>query len=481
MGRETPTNGPFTVLPQDCWVDIVQYHSFEDLLSLSTTCKDLRASTEHFLYRQISWRFGETLPLRRLLRLLRTILDRPDMASSTQLLSLLSSKSKWITPLKDIDWREEAPSFQDVTEKAIGVIKRAGFTDAEEWINALKKGNFFAFAAILISQLANIKTLHLDFSFVWLDGFPGRMMKHVVFSQNKELPTFSSLQEVDYGGNVPNPVKYWTEIDDGPPDRFSDPYNHAQFIGWFGLPSLRHLEIWLRDIEELKEKPELDFNHLHTLILARSTISETDVPFLLHRTGALMNLHLGLAHKWEEQMFYEHSDCLAEGLGLVSSTVERLSVGLEYHPCYCGESHGDDEMEEWRNPLHGILTRFTRLQVAEVPITFLLGFNPDYAANLDGSVLPDTLRELVLRNDLVNLAGFEWYDGDILDFIKKFLTHSRHSTPLLRKIKCRRWKRKYSEDWPEEGFQMQLVCKDIGIDFNIVVDRLSSGLWNEQK
>lgn len=481
MGRENPTNGPFTILPQDCWVDIVQYHSFEDLLSLSTTCKDLRASTEHFLYRQISWRFGKTLPLQRLLRLLRTILDRPDLASSIQLLSLLSFKSKWITPQQDIDWRKEAPSFEDVTEKAIGVIKRARFTDTEEWASALKKGNFFAFAAILISQLANIKTLHLDFCFVWLDGFPGRMMKQAIFSPSKELPTFRYLQEVGYGGNVPNPVKCWMEIDDGPPDRFSDPYNHAQFIGWFGLPSLRYLDIWLRDIEELKEKPGLDLSHLHTLILARSTISETDVPFILRRTGGLTNLHLGLAHAWEEQMFYEHSDCLAEGLGFVSSTVERLSVGLEYHPCYCGEFLGDSEMEEWRNPLHGILTRFTRLKVAEMPITFLLGFNPDYAANIDGPVLPDTLRELVLRNDLANLAGFEWHDCEILDFIKRFLTRSRHSTPLLRKITCRRWKRQYWKDWPDEDSQMQLACRDIDIDFNIVVDRLSSGLWNEQK
>lgn len=143
----------------------------------------------------------------------------------------------------------------------------------------------------------------------------------------------------------------------------------------------------------MKEKPELDLSHLHALILARSTIPETDVPFLLRRTGGLTNLHLGLAHEWEEQMFYEHSDCLAERLVLVSSTVEKLSVGLEYHPCYCSESHSDDEIEEWRNLLHRTLTRFTRLQVAGVPITFLLGFNPDYEANLDGSVLPDTLRE----------------------------------------------------------------------------------------
>lgn len=61
----------------------------------------------------------------------------------------------------------------------------------------------------------------------------------------------------------------------------------------------------------MKEKPEMDLSHLHTLILK-------DIPFLLCCAGGLTNLHLGLTHKWEEQMFYEHSNCLAEGLKLVS-------------------------------------------------------------------------------------------------------------------------------------------------------------------
>lgn len=70
-------------------------------------------------------------------------------------------------------------------------------------------------------------------------------MKHVVFLPNNEPSTFDCLQEVGYGGNMPNPVKYWIELDYGPPDRFCDPYNHPQFVGWFGLQSLRHLDIWL--------------------------------------------------------------------------------------------------------------------------------------------------------------------------------------------------------------------------------------------
>lgn len=79
-------------------------------------------STERFLCRQFSWRFGKALPLRRLLCLLWTSLDRPDLVSSIQLLSLPSFKSKWIMPQQDMDWGKEVPNFQDVTEKSIGVI-----------------------------------------------------------------------------------------------------------------------------------------------------------------------------------------------------------------------------------------------------------------------------------------------------------------------------------------------------------------------
>lgn len=230
----------FNILPQDCWANIIGYLSFDDFLSLSTTCKDLRASTEHLLYREISWSW-KALPLRRLLCLLRTTLGRPDLASSVRHLSLLPVKSKWPNPYKtgwvdpgqDINWSGESSDLQDVTEKAVGIIKKAEFPDAEEWIDAFHNGNFHAFGAALVSQLPNIESLQLDFSFVWKGGFHGRMVKHAIFSQNnKYLSTFESLQVVDYGGNVPRPVKRWIEFDTDyqQPDDFSTPYNHAQFI-----------------------------------------------------------------------------------------------------------------------------------------------------------------------------------------------------------------------------------------------------------
>lgn len=273
------------------------------------------ALTETLLYREISWNWSTTFPLRRLLCLLRTILGRPHLAASVQHLSLLSaSVTPWTNPEPDTNWDQESSCFMDVTTRAVEIIRQAGFFDAEEWIQSLQGGNFFALTSVLISHLPGIRSLRLDYSFVWMDGYPGRIMKHATFSPNNTLSTFDSLQAVDYGGNVPLAKMISFDTGDPMPDSYPASYNHNQFICWFHHPSIRHLENWLWDIAELKKRPELDLNHLQTLILARSTIPEQDVPFLLTRTKSLINLHLGLAHRWRKQKIFQHSGLLAEAL-----------------------------------------------------------------------------------------------------------------------------------------------------------------------
>lgn len=478
---------PFKELTQDCWACILDYLSPDDFLSLSTTCKDLHASTQHLLYREISWKW-KALPLRRLLCLLRTILGRSDLASSVRHLSLLSVKAKWPNPYKagwvdpgqDMDWSESS-GFQDVTENAAGIIRTAEFPDAEEWIDALYNGHFHAFAAVLISQLRNIQSLQLDFSFVWKGGFPGRIVRHAVFSSSRYLSSFASLQVVDYGGNVPRPVKRYMEHDvEGyqQPDEFATPCNRAQFMVWFYLPSIHRLEIWLRDVEELKAGPP-DLSHLESLILARSTISEQDVPFLLTRTKNLKNLHLGLCHEWERQPLYEYSDCLAEGLLSISDTVERLSIGLEYHPCIHGGFDEDFEKEESRAVLHGIFALLPRLQTLEVPTALLFGSDVDEADLADCSILPKTLTNLVLRFDLDNVFGVSWGTGDVHDFAAS-IVRNLPDFPHFRSICSRSHKRYHHHDWLEHEWPMQ-TCKEHGIALNIVVDSLGAGLWSSAK
>ncbi|OJJ02078.1 hypothetical protein ASPVEDRAFT_83598 [Aspergillus versicolor CBS 583.65] len=357
-----------------------------------------------------------------------------------------------------MDWSESS-DFQDVTENAADIIRTAEFPDAEEWIDALHNGHFHAFAA--------------------KGGFPGRLVRHAVFSSSRYLSSFESLQVVDYGGNVPRPVKRYSEHDvEGyqQPDDFSTPCNRAQFMVWFYLPSIHRLEIWLRDVEELKAGPP-DLSHLESLILARSTISEQDVPFLLTRAKNLKNLHLGLCHGWAKQPFYEHSDCLAEGLLSVRDTVERLSIGLDYHPCIHEGLDEELAKEESRAVLHGIFAQFSRLQTLEVPTTLLFGFDTIEVDLDDCSILPKTLVDLVLRFDLDNLWWFYWETWSVQDFGASIM-QNLPDFPHLRCILSRSHKRYFRHVRPEDGWQMHQMFKEHGIDFNVVVDSLGAGLWS---
>lgn len=85
-------------------------------------------------------------------------------------------------------------------------------------------------------------------------------MKHVVFLPNNEPSTFDCLQEVGYGGNMPNPVKYWIELDYGPPDRFCDPYNHPPIcrVVWPTVSSSsRHLAMrYQRSERKARDGPQ---------------------------------------------------------------------------------------------------------------------------------------------------------------------------------------------------------------------------------
>lgn len=366
----------------------------------------------------------------------------------------------------------------DVTTRAVEIIRQAEFFDAEEWIQSLQSENFYALTSVLISQFPGIRSLRLDYSFVWMDGYPGRMVKHATLSPNNTLSTFDSRQVVDYGGNVPLAKMISFDTGGPMPDSYPASYNHNQFICWFHHPSIRHLEIWLRDIAELKERPELDLNHLQTLILAQSTIREEDVPFLPTPTKSLRNLHLGLAHRWRKQKIFQHSGLLAEALESVKDTVEKFSLGFEYYLCCFGEYHGDEERDEWGEPLYGILQRFTRLRTAEIPISALLGFDSDYAYDLGDSILPDTLCELGLRNDLNNLFEYEWRKSCILTCVDKFLAGDwRDSTPLLRNITFRLWDYTYRDRCSDQEKQLKSAWKEQGVGFDIV-DSLSSGLWS---
>lgn len=67
-------------------------------------------------------------------------------------------------------------------------------------------------------------------------------------------------------------------------------------MAWFHLPSIESLSIWLRSVKDLVCE-RLNLRQLHTLLLIRATINETDVPPLLSQTTYLKTLHMGIAYR----------------------------------------------------------------------------------------------------------------------------------------------------------------------------------------
>lgn len=467
-------------MPQDCWSIIIKHLSSRDLASVSKTCRSLQASTEYLVYRNISWNWTSELPLRRLLQLLRTILERPDLALLVENVSLLSGTSWVLAETCDIDWTLEVnrSEFARVVEQSIEIVRSAQLPEQEEWITVLQSGNFYAFVAIFISRVSNIKSLRLDYTFVWMQGYPGRMMEHAMLSPNSTLPAFSRLGLVEYGGNAPMPEEYIPEYNDPVPDRPPASFHHDQFCGWFYLPALKHLEIWLRTTAKLKEQPP-DLSNLHTLVLARSTISESDVASLLTRTSSLQNLHLGLTYSYEKERVFQESDCIFQGLESVSKTVKRLSIGLDHAPVVVGHGHSDGGEEERYKRVRRALKKFTCLQTAELPMSLFVNYSSYPDDNTDLSTIwPNTLREVGLRDDMSATHESLWDEMKILDWTEDVLFSQRNAMPHLQRITIRLWE-KYYDNWEEDERRLREKCMEEEVPLDIVVDDLGRGLWTQ--
>lgn len=94
-----------------------------------------------------------------------------------------------------MDWGQEPKlsCFASVVERSVDIVQRIQVPEAEEWIASLRGGGFYAFMAILLLQVSNIKSLRLDYSFLCMQGYPGQMMEHAVLFLLAEWSATSSF------------------------------------------------------------------------------------------------------------------------------------------------------------------------------------------------------------------------------------------------------------------------------------------------
>ncbi|KAJ5373013.1 hypothetical protein N7517_005019 [Penicillium concentricum] len=225
---------PLASLPRDCWLQILECLPKDDLNSLSRVSYELRASAEPFLYRSIHWDW-EHPQVHQILLLLRTISERPELAYYIWHISFVwwnvgSHKGVIPIPKGKLDWAKTMLEFRPTLRWARKVIRDAKFTAIldTKWIRRLNDGDAYVHATLLVSQLHNLRSLRLDFSFVLEGGFPGEMLYHSLFGNAPPgvFTQFSKLEMVDYGSNLP-----LTEFRES-----ARPGKTSQFIPWFHLP-----------------------------------------------------------------------------------------------------------------------------------------------------------------------------------------------------------------------------------------------------
>ena len=452
-----------------------------DLASVSLVSRALHASVEPVLYRTISWNWNP-IPRVQVLQVFRAILGNPGLALQIKQVSMLSAQPEscfgpWEAPVYGgPNWEDIHNAYGGVVKQAQEIVINAAFPDTAKWAQALQNGNTYALVAVLLSQLHNLQSVQLDYSFIWQGGFPGLMLKHALFSTpENSLSKFDSLTVADYGGNVTGPEFIDFHVLNFTPHGLPgcDP---DQFMAWFHLPSINSLSIWLRSFKDvLTMDSERQIRNLHTLVLARSTIEEGDIACLLSK-AFLKTLHLGLAYLWGGDRYpLINGTSIMQAMQL-QSQCEKLSMSLEWYPATCGFYWFDEEDAQLREPWMGSFKHFTTLSSAEIPITLLLGLNPENSINIT-QVLPNTLQELCLHWDNAGMGGNDWeFESQFRDCIG-YLLQGLPNFPHLKRISFRMWiEMAIGREW-EEWESLKQTCLLSGIELSVVADHLSPGLW----
>ncbi|KOS44468.1 hypothetical protein ACN38_g4591 [Penicillium nordicum] len=430
---------PMASLPCDCWLEILERLPQQDLNSLSQVSRDIRVSAELFLYRSIHWDWKNP-PIHRILLLLRTISGRPKLASYIKHVSLVwwdvesQEGTEICIPKGEVDWGKMILQFRPTLRWARKVVRDAKFEARfdTKWMTRLFDGDAYVYATLLISQLHNLRTLRLDYSFMLEGGFPGEMLHHSLFGNAPPgiLSRFSKLEMVDYGSNLP-----LKKPRDGDPIKIGRA--NSQLVPWFHLPSLKVLELWLHGLEGICifpgqiPKRSLNLSNLRSLVIDKTRVSPKDIAALVSQVPYLESLHVGMVYGCRTTAeFLRDPQSLLQFLETSVQTIEHLSIGVELPQC-CVETFRLRMKDEAGEPFHGILKRFPKLKTASLPLGFLIGWGTKPYELRD--VLPLTLEALHIRPDLWGSSHPIVFEMETLQALEEFMVHKqRGSHPSLR-------------------------------------------------
>ncbi|KAK7430495.1 hypothetical protein QQZ08_003014 [Neonectria magnoliae] len=449
---------PLLSSPTDILRLILASLSSSTLHKLCLVHTDLRSLAERFLYASIHWTWTEsqTPPI---ILLLRSILRRPELAAFIQNLTLNGATFE----RNQHHSRRESPKLLVAEEDLDGLVRcieRIDVPYGDLWIQEMRAGSMNAFVALLLSQLPDLRSLHLGKNFTRETLLVGMMLRSALCDKptNHCLPSYEHLKDVSI-------AHFTLGIDIG---RYTHFRNIADVLPLFYLPSVERITASVDNPVTFAwpaaHPPSL--SKLTSMNLAM--IREGNLGQVLSAASGLQKLRWDWCYREDlRDRFVTDAidlDRIATDLSHVRNTLAELTISAasdmvraepEFPPLRI-----TGQFNAFRN-----LTALKRL---EVPLPFLLGFSPSRPdMKLLSDVLPPNIEFLTITDDLYLQQEWEWRDVHLLQVLRSWLQDWRTSTPHLRGFRLLLKIMDYEEWGPPMRQELRDLGSQVGVQIKI--------------
>lgn len=419
-----------TSLPRELMQEIISDLPHSALVSLAKTCKSLHFHVQPTLYKSIDWEFSDELtdeldnaPIH---VFFRTLWEYPHLAAHVRFVHFRGNEERqYYQKLIAVP-----PSADEVGIwlKGIEELDMSNLELHRNLEHDLRAGNLDALATVLVSRLHNLEILRLDLGVISHFGYLAWLFQHAAQCE----PSSSATSTPVYRGSRFQKLKkiiFRNDLDCNLFRRLDPTEQTVASLRY--LPSLEFIETVLverRDDPLLKL--EVDSNssnrslpNVRELRLLNCGASTSTVEWMLSCMPNLRSLEYFYAQNMEalkydyrnyKLVYRDEWQHFRDTLQVVSSTLTDLTISVDwfhiddYPPENMDEAWIDGVWE--RKGSMGSLKLLTRLERLEVPLIALLGWTPGRRPNNSklNDVLPRSLRELCLRDDLVGGPGYQW-------------------------------------------------------------------------
>lgn len=435
-------------LPEELLRSCLQNLTSAHLHATCSVSKLLRSLATPLLYSTIRFSWGEIRAGKpqvepQLALLVRSIVHQTSLACYIRTVDLQGGGFRWgsyrgKTPRISISGLGllNADAFPDSVGPRLGayvtLIEATGVPDVDLWVRELCDGSMDAFVALLLSQTQRLERLDMGPSFANETRLLGMMFRAAVC--HMDVP----IQRLPY--------QHLTKVsfDLGWIDRRYRTYSSMQdALAFFYLPNIRHMYLFIEN-EPSFAWPGIMTTGINVTVtypprpssllsLRLDQIREAHLDQVLSVTPSLQSLDW----TWSYQPSNDYHSTpvvdltkIAGILSRVQNTLRELHITADSLPGIGGIEPPPVEIVGTL----GALSDLPHLQRFQIPLAFLVGFEPKPALRLANTV-PTNIEALTITDDLVQLLSRYLWDGELVaDLVEELLQDLPERHPRLRRL-----------------------------------------------